>query len=260
MDIRNRHGKSNFLKPTMLASVVAFAVGGSVFSASAQQTTDAATNSEIEVIKGKTDVEVTQPAPSVQVDQKDPKVDVEVGQAEVNVEYQDPEINIQQQQPEIEFVQAEPQVNINSAEPKVTVNQAEPEIIVEKSEPEINIVRRDENGDIRKDSDAAYVKHLTVHQLEEKDVMSANGEEIGSIEEVVQSSQSNELSLIVESGGVMGVGSRKSVLPLSEVSLEEGDIVWGSERDVEQLPEYSEARFVSIQQKNQTIEDFLSEE
>ena len=149
---------------------------------------------------------------------------------------------------------------METAEPQVTVNQAEPEIVIEKSEPEINIVRRDENGDIRKDSDAAYVKHLTVQELEDKDIVGPNGEEVGSIEEVVKSNQNEELALVVESGGVMGVGSRKSVLPLSEVSLENDEIVWSSEKKVEQLPEYSDSQFVSIQQKGQTIEDFLSGE
>ena len=257
--MNNRNRQSIFSKPTVIASVIALTLGGSVFYVSAQEYNEA-TNSEIEVVKGKTDVEVTQPAPSVDVNQKDPEVDVAVGQAKVDVEYQDPEIRIQQQQPEVEVVQAEPQINVETAEPQVTVNQAEPEIIIEKSEPDINIVRRDENGDIRRDSDAAYVKHLTVQELEDKDVMAPNGEELASIDQVVKSNRSDELALVIESGGVMGVGSRKSVLPLSEVSLENDEIVWSSEKKVEQLPEYSDSQFVSIQQKGQTIEDFLSGE
>ena len=141
----------------------------------------------------------------------------------------------------------------------MTVNQAEPEITIESSEPEINIVRRDASGDIREDSDKAMVAHMT-NELEDNDVVNTRGEEVASIEEVVMQKQSNDVYLVVESGGMMGLGEKKNVIPLDEVKLEEGNLLLSSSREIQQFPEYVESRYSSISEKQQTLENILSAE
>lgn len=256
MDIRKRQKNASLLKKSSIAAVVALGLSSGV---SAQEL-DEAERSQIEVIKGQTDVDVKQPAPSVDVKQEDPQVDVAVGKPEVDIDYQDPEISVKQQEPEVNVVQAEPQIKVNAAKPKVTVNQAEPEITIESSEPEINIVRRDASGDIREDSDKAMVAHMTINELEDNDVVNTRGEEVASIEEVVMQKQSNDVYLVVESGGMMGLGEKKNVIPLDEVKLEDGNLLLSSNREIQQFPEYVESRYSSISEKQQTLENILSAE
>ncbi|NDV93229.1 hypothetical protein GTH32_18830 [Alteromonas sp. 345S023] len=256
MYIRKRQSKSPLAKVKSIAALVAVTCSAS-FVTHAQEVEEAE-RSQIEVIKGQTDVAVKQPAPSVDVKQKDPQVDVAVGQPEVDINYEDPEVTVQQQKPEISIVQAEPQVEVNAAKPKVKVNQAEPEITIESSEPEINIVRRDERGEIREDSDKAMVAHMTIGELEEDQVLSPQGEEVAAIEEVVMQTQNNQLFLVVESGGMMGLGEKKSVVPLDAVALEDGDLLLTSNKDIQQFPEYVESRYSPVSQKQETIEAILA--
>ncbi|MCW8109570.1 PRC-barrel domain-containing protein [Alteromonas ponticola] len=212
---------------------------------------------EIEVIKGETDVKVKQPAPKVDVAQKDPQVDVEVGEATVDVAYEEPEIDIEQQEPEVNVVQAEPQVTVKAAEPEVTVNKAEPEIHIEKSEPEIAVVRKDEQGELREDSDIASINHLTLEELEGKDVKNHQGDEIGSIEEIVKSND-GELSLVIESGGVLGLGSEKTILSLNEVELQGEEVVWMTNKTADSLPPFNEELYIELSRKDQRVDELIS--
>jgi sporulation protein YlmC with PRC-barrel domain len=258
MYIRARQFKSPLAKVTSVAALVAATCSASFFTQA--QESDEAERSQIEVIKGQTDVAVKHPAPSVDVQQKDPQVDVAVGKPEVDINYEDPEVTVQQQKPEVSIVQAEPQVEVNSAKPKVKVNQAEPEITIESSEPEINIVRRDERGEIREDSDKAMVAHMTIDELEDNQVFNGKGEEVAAIEEVVMQTQDNQLFLVVESGGMMGLGEKKNVVPLEAVTLEDGDLLLTSNKDIQQFPEYVESRYSTVTEKQETIETILGSE
>ncbi|QJR81631.1 PRC-barrel domain-containing protein [Alteromonas pelagimontana] len=259
MKINTQHNTLPILKRRFTACAIAIAMGSGVASVSAQQSSEKPEKAEVEVIRGQTDVQVKQPAPSVDINQKDAKVDVAVGKAKVDVEYKEPEISIKQQEPDVEIAQAEPEVIINSAEPNVKVNKAEPEVSIEKSEPEINIVREDQKGNLRKDSDIAYVNQLKIAELEGKDLINSQGEDVGEISEVVQNNQDKQLSLVIESGGIMGVGESKSVLPLDEVTLENNKIVWDKNKDPEQLPEFNESQYVALNQKEKTVEDYIGE-
>lgn len=258
MKVYTKHTTFPFLKRRLVTCAIAVALGSGAMSISAQEVEDTE-NAQIEVIRGETDVEVKQPAPSVDIDQKDPRVDVAVGKPSVDVEYQEPDINIEQQKPEVNIAQAEPEVVVNSAEPNVKVNKAEPEVTIKKSEPEINVVRMNKEGDLREDSDIAYVDQLTISELEGKDLINSQGEDIGEIEEVVQNNEDKQLSLVIESGGILGVGSSKTVLPLADVKLANDKIVWDKSKTTEQLPEFNESQYVALNQKDRTVQDFLGE-
>ncbi|MCW8092330.1 PRC-barrel domain-containing protein [Alteromonas sp. ASW11-130] len=242
---------------TNVAYAIALALGIALPIGATAQDNIEPENAQVEVIKGKTDVKVKQPAPEVDVAQKEPEVDVEVGEATVDVAYQEPEIDIEQQEPEVNVVQAEPEIVVKSAEPEVTFNKAEPEIHIEKSEPEIAVVRKDEEGELREDSDIASINHLTIEELEGRDVVNANGEEVGSIAQVVKSNN-GDVSLVIESGGVLGLGSEKSVLSVNEVELQSEEIVWNTNNSAENLPQYNESNFVELTRKEQRVEDLIS--
>lgn len=257
----NTMNRSTIHLPTQsksnLAVAITFALGIAFPLSGVAQEKSEPENAQVEVIKGKTDVKVKQPAPKVEVAQKEPEVDVQVGEATVDVAYDEPEINIEQQEPEVNVVQAEPQIEIKAAEPEVTFNKAEPEIHIEKSEPEIAVVRKDEKGNLREDSDIASINHLTINELEGREIVNAKGDEVGSISKVVKSKQ-GDVSLVVESGGVLGIGSEKSVLAVDKVSLENEEVVWNTDQEADSLPKFDENKFVELSQKDQRVEDLSS--
>lgn len=86
------------------------------------------------------------------------------------------------------------------------------------------------------------VASMAPEELTGKDVLSADGEVVGTINDVGYSEQHGEQAARVEVGGVLGIGQREVELPLSRLSTTaEGDLqTTMSDEELEALPEAGE--------------------
>jgi uncharacterized protein YrrD len=82
---------------------------------------------------------------------------------------------------------------------------------------------------------------LTVDDLEDKDLKSADGEEIGEVEEVLLDTSGQPVAVSVEVGGFLGVGEREVVFGLDQLQLTGDDLVTSADQaTVEALPEWDD--------------------
>lgn len=100
---------------------------------------------------------------------------------------------------------------------------------------------------------------MTPQQLQDMDVVSATGEEIGSVSKVVSGRAQEGIQLVISSGGVAGVGGKEVAVPLNEASLQGDKIqVSSSKAELEAQPEYQAEQFVEVQPADQPISDFAA--
>ncbi|MEX2630370.1 MAG: PRC-barrel domain-containing protein [Tistlia sp.] len=82
---------------------------------------------------------------------------------------------------------------------------------------------------------------VSVGQLDDMDIYSAAGEEIGEVDEVLMDGDGNIVALVAEVGGFLGIGDKEVVLQLDQVQMR-GDrlTVDMTEEQLEQLPEWKD--------------------
>ncbi len=81
----------------------------------------------------------------------------------------------------------------------------------------------------------------SVDDIEDMDLKTAGGDEIGEIEEVLLDADGRPVALAVEVGGFLGVGDRKVVLDLDQVQLIDDDLVTSADKaTLEGLPEWKD--------------------
>ena len=79
--------------------------------------------------------------------------------------------------------------------------------------------------------------NVTVDDLEDMDVVSADGEDIGDVEEVLGGADGQAAALALEVGGFLGVGERDVIVPLDQVTMQGDDLVLDmTQEEVEALP------------------------
>ena len=66
---------------------------------------------------------------------------------------------------------------------------------------------------------------LSVDQIEDMDVYTSDGEEIGDVEEVLGTSQGEATALALEVGGFLGIGEREVIVPIDQLTMQEDRIV-----------------------------------
>lgn len=91
-------------------------------------------------------------------------------------------------------------------------------------------------------SKAGDLRYAPLSSLQKKTVTNSAGEELGEVRDVVVNRERGEVGLVVSSGGVMGIGSKKILAPADELSLEEDNLVWQTEQSSEQLKESAKYR------------------
>lgn len=62
--------------------------------------------------------------------------------------------------------------------------------------------------------------NTSVERMEEMDVIGANGEEIGEIDEVLMDATGRVVAVVVEVGGFLGIGEREVVIQLDQLQLQ----------------------------------------
>jgi hypothetical protein len=94
------------------------------------------------------------------------------------------------------------------------------------------------------------LQSLDAKTLEDRKVVNLQNKTIGEVEEVV-SGPNGAPALVVEAGGVMGIGEKEVLIPLDEVRLSGNQLIWQSQMDASQLKDskqysYDEDRYSSI--------------
>lgn len=82
---------------------------------------------------------------------------------------------------------------------------------------------------------------LSVDQIEDMDVYTADGEEIGEVEEVLGTAQDAATAIALEVGGFLGVGEREVIVPIDQVTLQEDRLVVDmTEEEIEALEDWDD--------------------
>lgn len=67
--------------------------------------------------------------------------------------------------------------------------------------------------------------NMTVDQIEDMDVYTADGEEIGEVEEILGTTQGEATALALEVGGFLGIGERDVIVMLDQITMENDRLV-----------------------------------
>ncbi|HLU06665.1 MAG TPA: PRC-barrel domain-containing protein [Woeseiaceae bacterium] len=99
------------------------------------------------------------------------------------------------------------------------------------------------------DKSGKDIADMTADKLSGKSVVTADGEEIGDIDEVGYSATHQERVAVIEAGGFLGVGEKRVAVPLSELELgSDGNVKTTMDRDsIESQEEFDEAGFTADQ-------------
>jgi hypothetical protein len=83
--------------------------------------------------------------------------------------------------------------------------------------------------------------NVTVDDIEDMDLKSAGGDDIGEVEEVLSDASGQPTAIAVEVGGFLGIGDREVVLGLDQVQLMDGDLVTSADKaTIEALPDWKD--------------------
>lgn len=85
----------------------------------------------------------------------------------------------------------------------------------------------------------AVVDLASLRSIDDVDVHDAAGNEIGEVEEVLIDANGTPVAVVIELGGVLGIGDQDVVVPFSEMTWQNGVYTTAlTEADVETLPRY----------------------
>lgn len=90
-------------------------------------------------------------------------------------------------------------------------------------------------------------RNVPVEEIENLDVVNAQGEEVGQVQDVV--TNGDKAAVVVGVGGLFGLGAKDILVDLEDVTIQDDRLVWQIEADQETLedfPEYNKEEYVSI--------------
>lgn len=82
---------------------------------------------------------------------------------------------------------------------------------------------------------AQSIGQAPIESLQDKTVTNARGEKIGEVKNVVVNRDQGKVGLVVESGGVMGIGAKEILAPVDDVTLSQDNVVWNTEKTEKEL-------------------------
>jgi hypothetical protein len=83
--------------------------------------------------------------------------------------------------------------------------------------------------------------NLTVDQIEDMDLESAGGDEIGELDDVLVDGAGQPVAVTLEVGGFLGVGDREVVLGLDQLKLMDDRFVTDADKaTIEALPDWKD--------------------
>jgi len=88
-----------------------------------------------------------------------------------------------------------------------------------------------------------------VGDLTGKTVSNTQGKELGKIDKVVKDIRDNSLQAVLSIGGFLGIGSKQITIPINELTMDQGKMVWGQAADKDQLKQraaYQEQEYRNV--------------
>ncbi|MGQ9424461.1 PRC-barrel domain-containing protein [Gilvimarinus sp. F26214L] len=256
---------------------------------------------EVRVEQAQPRVQVEEGETRVRAEQQETDVQVQSGEPEVSVEQPEPEVSVEQPEPRVTIEEAEPRVVVETAEPEVEVIEAEPEVMVNRQEPQIRVVTQDASGEQKnvqelqaanqgnqtqgqqaqpqssgQTSQAAssssdqqrsapqtsrQVADLPLDELGNKSVVNAQGENLGSVEDIVVS-ESGQAGFVVSVGGVLGLGAEQAFIPVDETALQDDNIVWETPMNLQEISQnarYNADAYTSVADAQGTLAEARNE-
>lgn len=96
--------------------------------------------------------------------------------------------------------------------------------------------------EVEKDETMVPAFGMNVDRLEELDLVGANGEEIGDVEDVLADSSGKVVAVVVEYGGFLNMGEKEAVFMLDKLKLQDGKLVTTlTKAELEALPNWTNA-------------------
>ncbi|HEV7416528.1 PRC-barrel domain-containing protein [Tianweitania sediminis] len=217
-------------------------------------------------------VDVSQAQPEVLVEQGEPQVRVSDSQPQVRTQASDTEANVQIQrsgQPVVQIQENEQQARIQytAEEAQVRVNRAEGEPEVRFEEGQQAAAQRAEGQPAPSNEETAAVSQrqpreganeavgsassrdvaLTVNDIKNYDIVGANGNNLGDIEDVV--TVNNRLYAVVTSGGFLGLGQDRAAVPLSSLYVTDQETLLApnvTERQIDGMANFPVDRYEAL--------------
>lgn len=97
-------------------------------------------------------------------------------------------------------------------------------------------------------AESAWYKTMFAPDLIGKRVRSGAGDDLAKIEDIALDSASGRLVAVLQSGGFMGFGGKRAVVPLAEIQKADTDFVLpqGSKEKLSGRPAYDEAKYPPV--------------
>lgn len=107
---------------------------------------------------------------------------------------------------------------------------------------------------------SGQLQSMTPQELQGMQVIGANGEQLGEVEQVVQSRAESNIQLVVSTEGEMGFTEQKRVaVPLDEFQLSGDQLqLSATEQELQARPEFASEQFVALQPEDQPLSDFAA--
>lgn len=231
--------------------------GGAAPGATAAQITVQEASPTIQVQQAQPLVTVQQPEPVITVIVPQPEIIVRQPAPEVTVQMPEPRVAVQMQQPQVRVVEAQPQVQVQQAQaqPQVQVERAQPRINVQQAEGQPTI-RYEQVGQAQVTNQQqiqgqaqqfaqtqaqpqgvvqpgpqpgvdraavttpqAGVALTRVSELVGRNVVGANGQNAGEVQNLLLDRNGQVRGAVVEWGGFLGLGTRVAVVPIEQIQL-----------------------------------------
>ncbi len=228
----------------------------------------------VNVEQAQPQVDVTQPPPEVAVETPEPNVQVEQPEPQISMTPAQPEVRLDQDQPQVEVDEAQAQVDVQQSQQPadVQVTQAEPQVEVQKAEgadvqiqeqedsaamrdiesmeaPAAGIPQQDAQVQQAQSADVNALDEMKISELEDQQLVNAEGKEIGDVERVVIGRDMSNLGVIVNVGGVWGIGAEPVLVPVDQIARVGDQLVWEngkSENEIQQARNYDPNNFLSV--------------
>ncbi|ORE97139.1 PRC protein [Aurantimonas sp. 22II-16-19i] len=227
---------------------------------------------QVDVSQSQPDVNVSQGQPQVNIGDQD-RADVETNddetQANVTVQQSRPQVSIQDsdQRPEIRYEREEANVTVNQpeGEPRIRYEDAEGNemsadgsnmnaqdrmaqsdddtVQTSSTSEQAGTQGNDANLYIAVAVDAAREVQMTVDEIAEYNIMGANGDVLGDIENVANIN--GDLYAVIGAGGFLGMGEKQVAIPLKSLMVQDGGFVAPSisENQIEGMQEFNTGQY-----------------
>ena len=97
--------------------------------------------------------------------------------------------------------------------------------------------------------------NMKVGEIKGRTVTNQQGDKLGEVDKLVQSTADNSIQAVVSVGGFLGIGSKKITIPVAQLQLQDNKLMWSQAVSKDQLkkqPEYTQAQYRVIPE-NQTV-------